>query len=435
MSKARKRKEDRGAFPPGLKEAAFGLYSFLRAIVRDISDDALKIHASGLAYVTLVTIVPLLAISFSLLKGLGIHNQVEPFLESLLRPLGDKSGEVAGNIVAFIDNINVGVLGIVGIAVLIFAVLDMMRRIEAAFNDIWRVKRERTILQRVRDYLGVLFIAPLFMSLSVAMTEAMRNQSFLARTGIVIPDSLLNPAIGAVPYILFVLAFTGLYMFMPNTPVRVVPAALAGALVAVLWKIMGKIFSVFVVGAGSYAAIYSAFATLILLMVWIYLCWLIVLIGASVAYYLQNPSSQRVSRRFRALTARVWEKTALLTCGEIGRAFYAGEEPPATTALATRIGMPSIILTDILDALVAAGILATVRTRAFGGGYIPACPFDELTVGDMLMRLENSDEKTGVTAAEIKAPADVESLLAAAQAAARRELAKKTLKQISAEKA
>jgi membrane protein len=414
-----------------LKGGALQVARLVLALVRDLRGDGLKIHASGLAYITLVTMVPLLAISFSVLKGLGLHNQAEPFITSLLSPLGEQSREISTRIVSFIDNVQVSVLGLAGLGFLILAVLDMMRRIEAAFNDIWRVRRERTLFQRVRDYLGLLFIGPLFLSLSMALTEVLRNKYFLAwKIGAAFPDGLLSPLAGAIPYGLFILTFTVLYMFMPNTQVRLVPAAIGGTLTAVLWKVMGKLFSVFVVEAGSYDAIYSVFAALMLLMVWVYLCWVIVLIGASVAYYIQNPSNLRISRRFRALTARVRERIALRVCGETGRAFYAEEVPPTSYALAARLGLPSIVLADIIEALLAADILA-VAGKTFSAGYIPGCPFDEVTVGEALARFRAAEEKGGMRPGDVKSLPEAEEILDAAEEAAQRVLSKKTLKQVA----
>ncbi|MDE2337211.1 MAG: YihY family inner membrane protein [Alphaproteobacteria bacterium] len=407
------------------------MFGFIMALARDIRDDGLKIHASGLAYVTLVTVVPLLAISFSVLKGLGLHNQVEPLLTGILSPLGKQGDLVSSHIISFVDNIKVGVLGFAGLGILVFAVLNMMRRVEVAFNDIWRVRQERSMLQRVRDYLGVLFMGPLFMSLSVAMTETLQHKGFLAeKVGIAVPEGLLNPFVGLLPYALFIFAFTALYMFMPNTQVKIIPAALAATLATLAWKVMGKLFSVFVVGAGSYAAIYSVFATLMLLMVWIYLCWMIVLVGAAAAYYIQNPSSQGVSSRSRALSARVREKAALCACAAVARAFYKGEKPPTSYAIAADLGMPSSMLAEILDQLVKAGILAPTG-KGFGTGYVPACPFDETTVGVLARRLRGVEEE-GLGIEDIKGPAAVDGILAEAEAAARQALDKKTLKEVMA---
>jgi len=360
------------------KKCALFLIHIFTALLRDIKEGNLKTHAAGLAYVTIVTIAPLLAISFSILKGLGIHNQMEPLIINFLDPLGAQGQDIAEKIITFVDNIKVGILGSVGLAILVFGVMSMMGKIEAAFNDIWRVRQKRSIVQRTRDYFSVLFIGPLFMSISVAMTEMFSNKNFLtAKFGMNFSDKFLNPVTEIIPYALFVFAFTALYMFMPNTQVKFVPAAIAGILAAVMWKFMGQLFGVFVVGAGSYAAIYSAFAALMLLMIWIYLGWMIVLIGAAMAYYIQNPSSYKIARHFRALSRRVREKAALLICSEIGRVFYACKAPISLHTLARRVQLPSIIVTDIVETLSNAGILISTG-KPLRSCYIPGCPFDEV---------------------------------------------------------
>ncbi len=415
----------------GLKKSAVSIGRLSAALARDIRGETLKTHAAGLAYTTLVTIVPFLAISFAVLKGLGMHNQMEPFIISLLDPLGDQGREIAEKIVSFVDNIKVGVLGSVGLAILVYGVMNMMRKIEAAFNVIWRVKRERTALQRFRDYLGALFIGPFLISLSVAMAEVFSSTSlFATKFGFDFSTALPVSVTGIVPYALFTIAFAALYVFMPNTHVRIIPALIAGSVTAALWKVMGKVFSVFVVGAGSYAAIYSAFAALMLLMIWIYLGWLIVLIGAAMAYYLQNPTSQKMIRNGRALSARVREKAALLICGEIGRAFYAGEPPPSLQALSAATDLPSVITADTVEMLTASGLLV-VTGKAFSAGYIPGRPFDETTVADMLKKLRSVEEQEGISFPSLQPAKAADALLEAATAAADREWAKKTLKQLA----
>ena len=413
------------------KKCALFVINLFAALIRDLKEGNLKIHASGLAYVTIVTIAPLLAISFSILKGLGIHNQMEPLIINFLDPLGAQGQDIAEKIITFVDNIKVGVLGSVGLTILVFGVMSMMGKIEVAFNDIWRVRQKRSVVQRTRDYFSVLFIGPLFMSLSVAMTEMFSNKNFLtAKFGINFSDKFLNPVTEMIPYALFVFAFTALYMFMPNTQVKLIPAAIGGLLAAVMWKFMGQLFGVFVVGAGNYAAIYSAFAALMLLMIWIYLGWLIVLIGAAMAYYIQNPSSQKIARHFRALSGRVREKAALLVCAEIGRAFYACKPPLSLHTLSRRVQLPSIVIADIVETLFKAGILAPTGKKNHSC-YIPGCPFDEMTVDEMLKKLHDVEEVKGVSFNNMKQSKAVDEVLKSAETLTQHELAKKTLKHIT----
>ena len=407
------------------------LIHIFTALLRDIKEGNLKTHAAGLAYVTIVTIAPLLAISFSVLKGLGIHNQMEPLIINFLDPLGEQGKDAAEKIITFVDNIKVGVLGSVGLAILVFGVMSMMSKIEAAFNDIWRVRQKRSIVQRTRDYFSVLFIGPLFMSISVAMTEMFSNKNFLtAKFGMNFSDSFLNPVTEIIPYALFVFAFTALYMFMPNTQVKFVPAAIAGILAAVLWKFMGQLFGVFVVGAGSYAAIYSAFAALMLLMIWIYLGWMIVLIGAAMAYYIQNPSSYKIARHFRALSRRVREKAALLICSEIGRVFYECETPISLHTLAKRVQLPSIIVADVVETLSNAGILIATG-KPLHSCYIPGCPFDEVTVDEMFKKLRAAEEVKGISFDDMKQSEAVDEVLKSVETITQHELSKKTLKHLT----
>lgn len=400
------------------------------AVAHDLREGNLRLRAAALTYATLLSLAPLLAICFSVLKGIGLHNQLEPFLLDFLSPLGEQGRDIARKIVGFVDNIKVGVLGTAGFVALMYGVIAMMREIELAFNDIWRVKRTRSLTQRIRDYLSVLFIGPLSMALSVAMTEAFRHANLAEKwLGIVIPGGVFETAAAFMPYALFMFAFTALYMFMPNTPVKLVPALAAGFVATVLWKILGWLFGIFVVGSGSYAAIYSIFAAMMMFMIWVYTGWLVVLIGASLAYYVQHPSNQRIPRRFKHMSMRVREKTALMLCGEIGRGFYAGETPPVLSALAKKLELPALIVGEVAEALIKVGILATTGKAA--RQYMPGCPFDMVSVDEMLKRLRAADEADGIAFDQVKSSGAIEGILNSIDTIARRELGKITLKQIA----
>jgi membrane protein len=207
--------------------------------------------------------------------------------------------------------------------------------------------------------------------------------------GIDLINSALEHIFQIVPYILFMLAFAALYMFMPNTRVRAVPALVAGLLTGLLWKALGWVFGLFIAGSASYAVIYSAFASVILFMIWIYMGWLIILACSCVCYYLQNPSNQSLARGFRHLSPRDREKLALQIVIEVGADFYDARKGLDTAALCRRLHMPSIIITDIVNELVAVSILA--HTEGETPHLIPACPFDTTTVGALLEALETED--------------------------------------------
>lgn len=406
----------------------------LLAVGRDLKEGYLGLRATSLVYTTLLSFAPVLAISFSVLKGIGAHNNIEPFLRNFLEPLGEQGVEISARIVSFVDNIQVGVLGVVGMALLIYSVIALMHKIESAFNDIWHVSETRNIAQRVRDYLGVLFIGPLLLFLSVAMTASLRHaektREWLTPVlGDQVVDLLYSGMFGIVPYVLFGFAFAALYMFMPNTRVRMVPALIAGFITGVLWKVLGQMFGVFVAGSASYAAIYSAFAALVLFMIWIYVGWLIVLVGAALCYYLQNPSNQSLSRRDMRLSPHLRERVALQICTAIGRTFYEHQHGVSMAHLAARLRVPSAVIEEIVGTLVQTGILALTSGRR--PVYLPARPFDETTVQQMIEALRVRDVIEARSLQYIRDDAAVDDVLRRGEALRAEALGGITLKQLA----
>ena len=123
------------------------LLKFVRLLVvcvHDLSESMINLRAMSLVYTTLLSLVPLLAVSFSVLKGFGVHNQMEPMLANFLSPLGPKGLEISATIIDFVENMNVGVLGSLGLAMLVYTVITLIQKMEEAFNEIWRVRRQRS---------------------------------------------------------------------------------------------------------------------------------------------------------------------------------------------------------------------------------------------------------------------------------------------------
>jgi membrane protein len=281
------------------------------------------ITGHGLVYTTLLSLVPLLAISFSVLKGFGAHNQVEPLLLNLLAPLGDKGVEVTTEIIGFVENIKVGVLGFVGFALLFYTVVSLMQKIERAFNHTWHISSERSLGQQFRDYLSVIIIGPALVFAAVGIMASLMNTAVIEMISAIHPFGLLIKNIAKLaPYLMIVAAFTFIYMFIPNTRIRLRSALIGGLVAGLLWNAAGWIFASFVVNSAQYAATYSTFATLIMFLIWLYLGWLILLIGASISFHDQHPEYVTATRRENRMSNRVREKLALLIAYLISDSFY-----------------------------------------------------------------------------------------------------------------
>jgi len=340
---------------------------------RDLLSGELTLRAMSLVYTTLLSLVPLLAISFSMLKALGIHNRVEPLLAELLEPLGAQGREITQRIIDFVDNIEVGVLGFLGVLLLLYTVISLLQKIEQALNYIWQVTRTRNFIQKVRDYLAAVVIGPVLIVAGTGAIGALMSSAVVQSVTEIGPIGELVAFAGRfTSFVLIVGAFTFLYVFLPNTRVRLAPALVGGITAGLLWSLAGWAFGTFIAGATKYTAVYSAFATLIFFMIWLHLVWLIVLMGSSVAYYVQNPHAMGVRRDNPRYAIALIETAALAALYHILQAWYAGEKAPDASALNAKTRLPMPLLNDVLGCLERAGLLE--RTDWGAGGYRPGRP-------------------------------------------------------------
>jgi len=397
------------------------------ALAKDVQQGEINLRAMSLVYTTLLSLVPLLAISFSVLKGFGVHNQIEPALLKLLEPLGEKSHDITANIIGFVDNIQVGVLGTVGLLFLLYSVLSLLQKVERSFSDIWGIVHPRSMAARFSDYLSVLLIGPLLIFISIGMTASMRNTGIIEKiTGIDVMNEAASHVAFLVPYIILTLAFAFIYAFIPNTKVRLGPALVAGAVSAALWKILGMVFAKFVSGSSNYTVIYSTFATLMFFMIWLYLVWMVVLIGASIAYYCQNPSNQVMAGRRLILSMRMRETVALAVCRLIADHFYNEKDFWTVDRLSRELRVPTQSIHRVLEALENQSIVESTHDTPMR--YVPGKPFEEISVWDVLHAVRVDGEKPGMNLDVLRRHDDVDHVMGLLDGAGQTSLGKITVK-------
>ena len=361
----------------------------LYALARDVISGQLTLHSMSLVYTSLLSIVPLLALSFSVLKALGVHQRMEPFLYQFFQPMGPQGIEIAEQILGFVDNIKVGVLGSVGLAMLVYTVISLVQKIERSFNMIWRVPDMRSMAQRFSNYLSVIMIGPLLMVSAVGATATVLS-SELAQTLLAIEPfgSLIVIASRFTPFFLVVAAFTFVYIFIPNTRVKFRYAFIAGLLAGISWQAGGMLFASFVAGSAKYAAIYSGFAVGIILLIWIYLNWMILLLGASLAFYLQNPGSVAKKRNVQ-MAPELQERVALALMWMVAKPFSQGEPAPQQESLEHELRVPGEVTRRVSDKLIRAGVLSLAGRN--GDQLVPGRALDLITV-EMVLRVVRRDE-------------------------------------------
>ena len=363
----------------------------------DFWDGLLNLRAMGLVYTTLLAMVPLLAVGISVLKGFGVHDQLEPTLASLLAPLGDKSVELASRIIDFVENINFGVLGAVGLVLLIYTAVSLIQKIESAFNYTWHLTNSRSLIRRFSDYLSVLMIGPVLVFAAVAITASLGSHHLVAVLGDIPYLRGLVGGFGKIlPYLLIIAAFTFVYLVVPNTRVAWRSALYGGLVAGILWELAGILFRNFVVGSTNYSAIYSGFAILLVFLIWLYVSWAILLIGASISFYHQNPEYLKLGAAGFPLSARMRDQLALQAMVDIGRAHDRQSElPPTLENLANQQQVPVQMLARVLAALEADGLVR--QTAGSPPRYLPGRSIRRIGVIDILAsaRAAEDDGRAG----------------------------------------
>ena len=373
-------------------------------IIRKFADGQHNLRAMSLVYTTLLSLVPLLAVSFSVLKAFGVHNQLEPVLLEFLDPLGTQGQEVAGEILRFVENIRVGVLGSLGIALLFYTIISLIHKVEQSFNAIWQVAGSRNLARRFSDYLSVILIGPVLVFSAVGLTTSAMDSAVIQWLADIEPlgDVILSlKRLG--PYLLVIGAFAFAYGFIPNTRVRVDAALAGGFFAGMLWYTTGKIFANFVVNSANYSAIYSGFASAVLFMIWLYVGWLIVLLGGQVTFYWQNPRflDPRSERAFMSTRRR--EQLVLELMALIGRAHYYKQEALWTReALEARYNsLEPGVVTRLLDELVARQLIVASNSKPIA--YLPAFDTENVSLKEVVAVVRGKPETTGYGLASVDA--------------------------------
>jgi membrane protein len=370
------------------------LIRLIRIIVltlRGFDENKCLFRASALTYYTLLSIVPIIAVMFGVAKGFGLQKQVEAQL--LAKMEGQQ--EVVAKIIDFsnslLANTSGGFIAGIGVAFLLWTVIRVLSNIERSFNDIWGVVKPRTFGRKFGDYISMILVCPILWVIAGSMTIFVSSQiqtitaklPFLQNFGPVFWGLLK-----LLPYCTLWIAFTFIFIFMPNTKVRFLSALTGGIVAGTLFQAVQWVYVNFQIGVTKYGAIYGSFAALPLFLIWLQISWLIVLFGAEVSFAHQNvetyefePDCLSTSQSFKTLLS-------LLITQHIVKSFCAGDKPFDAVVLSHDLEIPIRLVRQILFDLSESGILSEVRkTEDKELAYQPAIDADKITVKFVIDRM------------------------------------------------
>ena len=368
-------------------------FRLLYLTYKELTYGQLNYRAMGLVYTTILSIVPLLAVTFSVLKAFGVYNIMTPILLNLFAPLGEKGVEITNRIISFVENIKVGVLGAVGLGLLIYTVVSLIQKIEDAFNYVWNIKRPRSMARRFSDYMSVILIGPVLIFSAMGVTASVMSTSLMQKLEHIEPFGTIILYTGKlVPYLLVCGAFTFAYIFIPNVKVKFRSALVGGAIAGIMWETTGWLFASFVAGSTKYTAIYSGFAILILFFIWIYLSWLILLIGAVITYYHQYPQLLGVKKELIMMSNRLKERLGFVIMYLIAYNFHHNLGCWSIDRLVERLALPLPPVQDVISLLEKGGLI--VETGDDPPCYLPARDLDTIKLIDLYQVIRLSGEDT-----------------------------------------
>ena len=346
--------------------------------------------ASALTYSTLLAIVPITAVVFAIARGFGYNKYIEVWFRDAFESQPQVAEVIIGFVNSYLVHTKSGVFLGIGLIFMLYTVLMLVSNVEDSFNEIWQVKKPRSIFRTFTDYIAMFFLFPIIIVLTSGISI------FMATIADSMPDFLLlGPAmrflIDLLPYVLMSGMFIALYIFMPNTHVKPINAVVPGILAGFAMQGLQIFYIHSQMFLSSYNAIYGSFAALPLFMLWLQISWTICLFGAELSYTNQNldyydydANTGEISHRYQILL------NALLL-SRICKRFANGQKPLTALELSKQTTLPIRIVNDLLFEQMQAGLIIEITADEKGetSCFMPAEDIKNLTLGAMIDRMES----------------------------------------------
>jgi membrane protein len=374
----------------GLKQLGINVIKTLILAVRCFLNDNLQTKASALTYSTLLAIVPLLAVILGIAKGFGFQGTVRQELIDFFPGQEIELNKAFEFVESYLAQAQGGVIIGIGLILLLYTVISLLSTIEDTLNDIWKIRKSRSLHRMITDYLAMFLILPVLMTISsgISIFVSTLQNSFLSEYVFFTP--IVNMVLEISPYVIISLVFTALYIFMPNTKVNFLNGLIAGIIAGCAFQFLQYLYISGQIWVSKYNAIYGSFAALPLLLLWLQLSWLICLFGAELSYASQNVKKFSFERDSRNISRRYKDFLTLLIASLNIKRFAKGEDPYTADELSEKYHIPLRITSQVLLLLTNLKVIIEVN---FGNDerivhYQPAIDINHISVGYLLTKID-----------------------------------------------
>ena len=374
---------------PAVKRICYMVLKTAMLTIRFFTTKRVVNQASALTYSTLLAIVPILAVVFAIARGFGYNKYIEVWFRDAFSSQPQVSEVIIGFVNSYLVHTKSGIFLGVGLIFMLYTVMMLVNNIEVTFNEIWQVKKKRSIFRTITDYLAMFFLFPILIVISSGISLFLATMAD-SMAGFQLLGWAVKGLIDLSPYILMSLMFIGLYVFMPNTHVKVKNAIVPGILAGIAMQLVQFFYIHSQIWVTGYNAIYGSFAALPLFMLWVQISWTICLFGAELTYTSQNLDYYDYDAKTDDISHRYQLMLAALLMSHVCSRFAEGKSALTADDLRSRTGLPIRIVNDLLYKLMEAGLLIEVSSDEKGEAskFVPAESLDNLNLGVMVDRLE-----------------------------------------------
>lgn len=369
-------------------------YKFIKVIIlaaKGVQEDKIALRASALTYFSLLSFVPIIAIAFALAKGFGLDKVLEKQLANNFQGQEEVFNQSLGFAQNLLDSTSGGLVAGIGVVFLFYSVMKLLNNIEESFNDIWYVHKARSLTRMLTDYITVMIFGFILIILANGITTYVASQITELTNQIQLLGwfkGIILPALKILPFTLYWLLFTLLYIIMPNTTVNTKSAIIGGVIAGTLFQLFQILLFQFGVGVSRYNAIYGSFAALPLFLIWLQTSWMIVLFGSEISYSIQNIDNYESNIKAEGFSLRFKKKVALAASLVIVNNFKEGKTPLTLKGINDKIKVPAQLLQEVLETLVDCGVLSITTNKKEVEAYQPHVDTDLITVQYVLSKYE-----------------------------------------------
>ena len=377
--------------------------------IKGFNEDKCLVKASALTYYMLFSIVPFLALLFAISSAFGLQKKLQAYLLhdfSQYATILKQAFEYADKMLQTTQG---GIIAGIGILLLIYTVLSLLSSIENLFNEIWEIKKGRSFIRRITDYLAITLFAPvlIFASSGVSIFLNTEVSSIESLAWLSHVDFIFKIILKATSILLLSGMFTFIFIVLPNTRVQFKSALLAGIVSAIAFDLLQWAYIKFQIGAVKYDRVYGSFAALPLFLIWIQYSWFIVLFGAELAFANQNVDHYELETEIQNISTRYRRVVSLLVAHMVVRNFMQGKAPLTAVKIAEQLDMPIRLARLIIFDFTETRIFLEVKTnKEKEVAYQPGLSENQLTVKYILDTLDTK----GVNELPIHSTSELETI-------------------------